>query len=87
MKILSVILILYLMFVGFLGGIALYVANPYDNNAYKWFWNCLKNDFNIIGCIIIYIILFPAIVLTIITDIFCRILSKICDLFYMIFGK
>lgn len=75
------------MFVGCIGGIALYTANPHDNNTYKWFWESLKDDFNIIGCIIIYIILLPAIVLTIITDIFQRIFSKICDLFYMIFGK
>lgn len=87
MKILFVILFLYIMFVGSIGGIALYIANPHDNNAYKWFWKCLKDNFNIIGCIIIYIILLPAIVLTIITDIFWRIFSKICDLFYMLFGK
>lgn len=87
MKILFVILFLYIIFVGFIGGLTLYAANPYDNNTYKWFWKYLRDDFNIIGCIIIYIILLPAIVLTIITDIFWGIFLKICDLFYMLFGK
>ena len=82
-----IILTLYLMMVGTFGGLALYLSNPYDNGAYKWFWKYLREDFNIIGCIIIYIISFPAILFTIITDVVWNLIYKIFDLFYIIFKK
>lgn len=81
------ILVLYVIMVGMFGGLALYLSNPYDNGAYKWFWKYLREYFNIIGCIIIYIISFPAILLTIITDVGWGLIYKICDLFYIIFKR
>lgn len=81
------ILVIYIIMVGMFGGFALYLSNPYDNGAYKWFWKYLREDFNIIGCIIIYVISFPAILLTILTDVSWGLFYKICDLFYMIFKR
>ena len=49
-----IILTLYSMMVGMVGGLALYLSNPYDNGAYKWFWKYLRENPNIIYEILKY---------------------------------
>lgn len=78
------IIFFYYCMVGMFGGLALYLN--YDN-AYINLWKNLRENYNIIGCIIIYIIIHPAILLTLICDIFWWIIYKIIDLYNFIFKK
>ena len=82
-KILLIILLYYII-VGTLGGIALYLS--YDN-AYINLWKNLRKKYKIIGCILIYTIIHPAILFTLITEISWLIIYKIIDLFELIFKK
>lgn len=79
------ILFMYCTFVGIVGGISLYLEYDY---AYINFWKRLRTKYNIIGCIIIYLITFPAILLILTCDLtFEIIIPFIIDCFEKIFKR
>lgn len=83
-ELLILIIFLYYCFVGMFCGLILYFNydKPYIN-----LWKNLIKKYKIIGCIIIFIIIHPAILVTLICDIFWWIICKISDLYILFFNK
>ena len=70
----------------YIGGLMLCLS--FGEFAFKKFWEYLREDYNIIGCILIYLVTAPALLLTILYDIFSEfIIPEISNLFYKIFKK
>lgn len=85
MQILIFLLMFYIIFVCFLGSFALYLAYDYP---YITLWKQLREKLNVVGCIIIYLLLLPAIIITILVDlVFLIILPFIIDSFEKIFRR
>lgn len=78
------IIFFYYTMIGFFGGLALYLE--YDN-AWINLWKHLKKQYKIIGCLLIYLIIHPAILFTLIADIFWALTNIIIDIFWLIFKK
>lgn len=83
---LFVIIFVIIILEMFIGGLALYLS--FGEFAFKKFWKYIREDYNIIGCILIFLLTLPAILLTILCDIIWEfIIPGIFNLFYKIFKK
>lgn len=82
---LKMILIFYIIFVGYIGSLGLYLS--YDYPYITW-WKRLREELNIFGCIIIYLLSLPAIIITVLADlVFLIILPFIINNFEKIFRR